>query len=1329
MPELPDENGADRRDPQRSERPSPGEAPAASRDDLDGALRSASGEKGGEDSHQSVVQALAAHGGMTASIQLRELVDEHTPVHRPAASRETGLPPRIGRYQVAGQIARGGMGSVHRARDVDLGRDIALKVLLECHQENPEMIRRFIEEAQISGQLQHPGIVPVHEMGLVGGKRPYLAMKFVKGQTLAHMLEDRENPSADRQRFLVIFEQVCQPLAYAHARGVIHRDLKPSNVMVGAFGEVQVMDWGLAKVLDDGGVADERRSRPTPRDASVIKTVRTGATGSDSLAGSVVGTPAYMAPEQARGEIDRLDERCDVFGLGAILCEILTGKPPFDAKSSEEAFRAARNGDLAGALARLEASGAEREVIDLARRCLAFEPRERPRDAGAVSKAVRLHLNSLSERAKALEIRAAQATERARGDRKARRLTLALALAAVLAVVGGAFGYLTVEGRRRETFREVDTEIAYAQALGDQARSSGRRDPVEWDVALKAAQRVEKRAVEKVPELGTRAGALREAIERGGRNAWFLARLAGLREEIFYQANAAGDYSFRYAFAQRFGRDFFTLRQEEALALLKDIGSAEELVHAFTVWGLTSRDPAQTRALLALSKALNPDRTLDRVLEAIAAEQHRDLQEEVSMALAGRLPDSSLQLLLVALLQGTQFGEPAPEIEALLRRAVEQYPENIMYYLLLGTVLLDTSEARGVEAMPFFTAALARAPRRIGVWYGVVSQLARARRWKEVLDCAVRGTLLLPGHLLFYGPAMAALQKSKPGELGPSLTRAIDSWERLESSGSPLSELAPEALAVARAILELERGNKAEAIRILETTPASGRPGSTSQSLLRRLNQRRKTPLATYLAVDRALLSTADIVPEGATWRYFTGRTAPSSGAEWIQPDFDDRGWPQGPGGFGYADDDDQTVLADMRDGYSTVFLRGAFDFSSAGKFESIELRVTIDDGCIVFLNGKEFGRKNAPLGSGPAPHDAVAPASIEDAVEARFPIPETLLREGRNTIAIQGLNGSGSSDFSLIPVVAGILKRQDALAAVREQLLSRDGSTQSVEPARRLGAYLDARALELERRPAEAAQRFIALVGEDPRAVEPRLGALRCLLEGPRDARLAEALRGLLTTGDPRHARIWNAWLRTCFVDLRRPPRAILGDLPASPSLGNAPERLTYQDEVRWLLERLDRREPIRIRCGGERYLDSEKNAWERDRFFDGGGCSVAAEGGWLISDILGTDHAPLYAANRNFDWAVAGTSGYRIPLPPGRYRVTLHFAEIWTSQSGVRVFNVLIEGKTVIADYDLVREVGFARADVKRFDVEVADGLLDIDFTSRHNRPMISAIEIDEE
>jgi serine/threonine-protein kinase len=160
-------------------------------------------------------------------------------------------------------------------------------------------------------------------------------MKLVKGQTLASLLSERQNPQQDQAKFLGIFVQICQTIAYAHSRRVIHRDLKPSNIMVGAFGEVQVMDWGLAKVLAQGGVADEKKSEDIHREASIIRTRRStgsdvpGGLSSQTQMGSVLGTPAYMPPEQALGEVDRLDERADVFGLGAILCEILTGKPPY----------------------------------------------------------------------------------------------------------------------------------------------------------------------------------------------------------------------------------------------------------------------------------------------------------------------------------------------------------------------------------------------------------------------------------------------------------------------------------------------------------------------------------------------------------------------------------------------------------------------------------------------------------------------------------------------------------------------------------------------------------------------------------------------------------------------------------------------------------------------------------------------------------------------------------------------------------------------------------------------------------------------------------------
>ncbi len=282
-------------------------------------------------------------------------------------------------------IAQGGMGVIYYAADPTLGREVAVKVLLDRFAPDSAAARRFAIEARIAAQLQHPAIPPVYEVGTFPDGRPFLAMKLIKGRTLDQLLSERPDPSHDRGRFVAAFEQICQGLAYAHAHQVIHRDLKPANIMVGAFGEVQVMDWGLAKVLmGQGRPADE--TEETAAGTQVVSLRESE--GLHTQAGSVLGTPAYMPPEQAVGAVTKVDKRSDVFGLGAILAVVLTGRPPFAGESSETVRMQSAQGNVEGCFARLGACGADPDLVALCKACLAPMPVNRPADAGEVAKAV-----------------------------------------------------------------------------------------------------------------------------------------------------------------------------------------------------------------------------------------------------------------------------------------------------------------------------------------------------------------------------------------------------------------------------------------------------------------------------------------------------------------------------------------------------------------------------------------------------------------------------------------------------------------------------------------------------------------------------------------------------------------------------------------------------------------------------------------------------------------------------------------------------------------------------------------------------------------------------
>ncbi len=325
---------------------------------------------------------------------------------RPGQGLPAGSPAGLDlrNYQLHEQLGAGGMGEVYRGRDPALGRYLAVKVIRPALRDHPAAECRFLREARVTGTLQHPGIVPVHNLGRLPDGRLYFTMKLVRGRTLQRILAE----GTDRlPELLAIFEKVCQAVAYAHSKGVLHRDLKPSNIMVGSFGEVQVMDWGLAKVLSERRRApgtDAGSSPPVEAldPGSPVETTSVGGKtegGGDTVAwakepddvselsraGRAMGTPGYMAPEQSAGLLEQVDERADVFSLGAILCVLLIGRQPDTPCPATVVLPQAQPGNLDEAQIRLGACGGDAELLQLCRECLAVPREHRPRDAGVVA--------------------------------------------------------------------------------------------------------------------------------------------------------------------------------------------------------------------------------------------------------------------------------------------------------------------------------------------------------------------------------------------------------------------------------------------------------------------------------------------------------------------------------------------------------------------------------------------------------------------------------------------------------------------------------------------------------------------------------------------------------------------------------------------------------------------------------------------------------------------------------------------------------------------------------------------------------------------------------
>ena len=424
-------------------------------------------------------QAGDAFGGSTDQTEIGEA--QTVPMQRSAAGEFAGLGAQgvmesAGRYTVRSEYARGGMGRVLLVHDEFLDREVALKEMLpeiagdrgasdedSSLRKRTPMVSRFLREAKITGQLEHPSIVPVYELGERADGSLYYTMKLVRGKTLSTAIEDARNLEG-RLRLLSHFLDLCNAIAYAHSRQIIHRDLKPGNVMVGEFGETVVLDWGIAGAKREPGEVNS-----DPAGAATPRKIRNESTTGGTKHGEAIGTPGYMPPEQAVGDLAAIDERSDVYSLGAILYELLTAKTPFDGTSSDQRLMQVLNSEPRP-IAKL-VPDAPPELIAITVKAMARDRADRYASAKQLAEDVERFQSGAI-------VQAHDYGPRDYATYVWNRYKTSLSFAAVglitLLTIGVAYTYTVSEGAAREKSLRLETQDALqrAEESGVQARDA-----------------------------------------------------------------------------------------------------------------------------------------------------------------------------------------------------------------------------------------------------------------------------------------------------------------------------------------------------------------------------------------------------------------------------------------------------------------------------------------------------------------------------------------------------------------------------------------------------------------------------------------------------------------------------------------------------------------------------------------------------------------------------------------------------------------------------------------------------------------------------------------
>ena len=620
---------------------------------------------------------------------------EETQVQHQPPTAWVALPtlPVVPGYTLTRKVAEGGMGIVYAADDPIFDREVAVKVMRPGQDS-----QRFVIESKVTARLPHPGIPPVHTLGTLDDGRPFLAMKMIQGRTLAEVLKEANRD--DLPRLLRMYEQICQTVGFAHARGFIHRDLKPANVMVGAFGEVLVMDWGLAKEL-----APTHPNSEGPERVAAGHPSATAGDVAETVAGQVKGTPAYMAPEQARGE--HVDARADVFALGGILAVILTGRPPFLGDTVIATILKAAQAELEECHEKLDVCEADPELVAVVRTCLAPDVSDRYANGEAVAAAVAAYRAGVEERLRRAERDRAVSEAEAREQRKRRKVQLALAAAvALLLMASGGFAWYSdakAEQTKRKQAEFDATEAREEGVLRATRAAAAERDRIAKETARQGIASNIKLAIElrRQYKFALADASLIEAVAlaKGGAPE-LLAEVQQARADLAFvvklddirfhkwtwiaEEGGKGQFNtriaspeYRAAFAAS-GFDLTTLTPVDAAKRIAASGVKAELVAAVDDWALHEPDATLRGRLLEIARKADPGAWTDRLRNPTVWEDEVAVAKLAADADPGTTPPAVLSLL--AELMRRRGLDPAP----LLSAARVKHPTDFELAFALG---------------------------------------------------------------------------------------------------------------------------------------------------------------------------------------------------------------------------------------------------------------------------------------------------------------------------------------------------------------------------------------------------------------------------------------------------------------------------------------------------------------------------------------------------------------------------------------------------------------------------------------------------------------------